>query len=173
VIAQTREVALNIGSSSILRRVLGVGVAASAAVLLAAWSPASIVSAPVAPEMGADRILVAQAEVKVSYSDAQATRGKKKYEADCAECHGDDLKGGLLGGPVLRGPTFDDKYANGAPAGMLFDVMMGTMPPSSPGRYSPTIYADLMAYILKVNGYSTGMDLPANSDALYELVMQK
>jgi mono/diheme cytochrome c family protein len=161
------------GSSNILRRVVGVGMVVSAAVVLTAWSPASLKPAPVTTEVSAERILVAQAERPVSYSEAQATRGKKKYEADCAECHGDDLKGGLLGGPVLRGPTFDDKFANGAPAGMLFDVMIGTMPPSSPGRYSPTIYADLMAYILKVNGYKDGMDLPANSDALYELLMQK
>ncbi|WP_169193691.1 c-type cytochrome [Devosia sp. MC1541] len=164
---------MTIGSSSILRRVVGVGIAASAAVLLTAWFPASLKPAPATTEVSVDRILVAQAERPVSYSEAQATRGKKKYEADCAECHGDDLKGGLLGGPVLRGPSFDEKYADGAPAGALFDVMVGTMPPSSPGRYAPAIYADLMAYILKVNGYKDGMDLPANSDALYELVMQK
>lgn len=161
------------GSPNILRRVVSVGMVASAAVLLTAWSPASLKPAQVDTRVSAERILVAQAERPVSYSAAQATRGKKKYEADCAECHGDDLKGGLLGGPVLRGPTFEEKYADGAPAGVLFDVMVGTMPPSSPGRYAPNIYADLMAYILKVNGVKEGMDLPANSDALYELVVQK
>ena len=47
------------------------------------------------------------------------------------------------------------------------------MPPDSPGRYSPAVYADLMAYILKRNGFKPGADLPSDLDALDSLTMQK
>jgi mono/diheme cytochrome c family protein len=121
------------------------------------------------------RVLVAQAEgTPVSFTADQADRGKKVFSEDCVECHGKDLKGGLLGGPPLRGVAFDEKYAKGAPAGTLYEVMSGTMPPNAPGSYSPGTYADLMAYILKTSGYKTGStELPADVDALYNLTIQK
>ena len=131
----------------------------------------SLVTAP-HPEA---RVLVAQAEgAKVSFTTEQADSGKKVFNEDCVECHGKDLRGGLLGGPPLRGVAFDDKYAKGAPAGTLYEVMSGTMPPNAPGSYSPETYADLMAYILKTNGYKAGTaELPADVDALYNLTSEK
>lgn len=121
------------------------------------------------------RVLVAQAEgEKVSFTAGQADSGKKVFNQDCVECHGKDMRGGLLGGPPLRGAAFDGKYAKGAPAGALYEVMMGTMPPNAPGSYSPETYADLMAYILKTSGYKAGStELPADVDALYNLIIQK
>ena len=47
------------------------------------------------------------------------------------------------------------------------------MPPNAPGRYSASTYADLMAYILKRNGFQAGAPLPADLDALDYLVMEK
>jgi len=121
------------------------------------------------------RVLVAQAEgAKVSFTTQQADSGKKVFNEDCVECHGKDMRGGLLGGPPLRGVAFDDKYAKGAPAGTLYEVMSGTMPPNAPGSYSPETYADLMAYILKTSGYKAGTaELPADVDALYNLIIEK
>jgi mono/diheme cytochrome c family protein len=112
-------------------------------------------------------------DTKVSYSADQSERGKKNYDANCAECHGEDLKGGLLGGAGLRGLAFEEKYFKGAPAGALFEVMQATMPPNAPGRYSPKVYAELMAYILDRNGVKAGAELPTDIDALYSLVMEK
>jgi hypothetical protein len=52
--------------------------------------------------------------------------------------------------------------------------MSGTMPPNAPGSYSPETYADLMAYILKTGGYKAGSaELPADVDALYNLIIEK
>jgi mono/diheme cytochrome c family protein len=125
------------------------------------------------------RILLAQADpapamTPVSYSDAQADRGEKSYEKYCVECHGDDLKGGLIGGPPLRGLAFESKYMyEGAAAGALFEFMSTAMPPDSPGRYSKETYADMMAYILKRNGFQAGPELPSDVDALYNLTMEK
>jgi mono/diheme cytochrome c family protein len=134
----------------------------------------SLVTTP-APHAETTRVLVAQAEgAKVSFTTEQADSGKKVFNEDCVECHGKDLRGGLLGGPPLRGQAFDAKYAKGAPAGTLYEVMSGTMPPNAPGSYSPETYADLMAYILKTSGYKAGSaELPADVDALYNLIIEK
>ena len=117
----------------------------------------------------------APVEKPVSFTKAQADRGEKLFEKHCAECHGEDLKGGLIGGPPLRGLAFEGKYMyEGAQAGVLFDFMSTAMPPDSPGRYSPTQYADMLAYILKRNGFQAGSaELPSDSDALYALLMVK
>jgi len=124
------------------------------------------------------RLLVAQATTetaaRVTYSSEQADRGEATFEEECVECHGDDLRGGLLGGPPLRGVAFEDKYAHGSPAGVLFEIMSTTMPPNAPGRFSAATYADIMAYILQRNGLPAGgAPLPDNVDALYELVIEK
>lgn len=120
------------------------------------------------------RVLVAQSEgTPASFTAEQAERGKKEFGGECVECHGKDLRGGLLGGPPLRGQAFLEKYGKGSPAGALFDVMSSTMPPNAPGSYSPETYADLMAYILKTNGVRSGAELPSDSEALYNLTIDK
>lgn len=125
-----------------------------------------------------NRIHLAQAEaapteVPVSYSSEQADRGEQEFEDSCVECHGDDLRGGLLGGPPLRGVGFEEKYANGSPAGVLFEFMSTTMPPNKPGALSASTYADLMAYILKRNGFAAGAPLPQDVDTLYNMIIEK
>lgn len=152
--------------------VAGAGVLAVSGMALGLESR-SLVTTP-APH-AETRVLVAQAEgAKVSFTTQQVESGKKVFNEDCVECHGKDLRGGLLGGPPLRGVAFDDKYAKGAPAGTLYEVMSGTMPPNAPGSYSPETYADLMAYILKTGGYKAGTaELPADVDALYNLIIEK
>lgn len=109
----------------------------------------------------------------VSFSSEQADRGEQRFTRDCEECHGADLRGGLIGGPPLRGMAFEQKFANGAPASAMFMFMSATMPPQSPGRYSPEVYADLMAYILQENGFQSGEPLPSDIDALNNLVVEK
>lgn len=130
-------------------------------------APAPTTTAPAAPaEMAAG-------DKPVSYSEDQATRGKETYTRVCADCHGDDLRGGLIGGPPLRGNAFDDKFANGSPASGLFGFISTQMPPDSPGQFSPAVYAELTAYILKQNGYTSGAALPTDLDALDHLIIQK
>ena len=68
-------------------------------------------------------IEVVEVESLVSYTSEQAKRGKKYYEKYCAECHGKEFKGGVNGGPVLRGVKFLETYANGAPASWLYEFM--------------------------------------------------
>lgn len=133
-----------------------------------------VLAKPATPPSEA-HILVAQAEtMPVTFTNEQAERGKKEFGQECVECHGKDLRGGLLGGPPLRGVSFLQKYGGGSPAGVLFEVMSTTMPPNAPGSYSGPVYADLMAYILKTNGLRAGnTELPSDIDALYNLTIDK
>jgi len=109
----------------------------------------------------------------VSYAADQAERGEDRYERDCADCHGHDLKGGMNGGASLRSVNFLQKYGEGAPVSDLFYYLSTAMPPSSPGRYSPAVYADLTAYILRRNGFQAGAPLPSDLDLLDNLFMEK
>lgn len=141
-------------------------------------SPLLEPSVHASPESGQSRFQLAQAdavpvESPVTYSTEQADRGERRYERDCEECHGDDLKGGMNGGAPLRGLTFEGKYFDGLPASVLYSLMSSAMPPDAPGRYSPSIYADLMAYVLKRNGFRAGAPLPSDFEALDYLIMEK
>ena len=109
----------------------------------------------------------------VHYSSEQADRGEERFERDCEDCHGDDLRGGLIGGPPLRGLAFEQKFADGAPASAMFGFMSALMPPNAPGRYTPEVYADLMAYILQENGFPDGEPLPSDMESLNNLIVQK
>lgn len=113
------------------------------------------------------------ATAPVSYSTEQAERGEERYASDCEECHGDDLGGGLNGGPPLSGSAFEQKFANGAPASAMFVFMSSLMPPNAPGRFSPETYANLMAYILQENGFQPGEPLPSDVEALNQLIVEK
>jgi cytochrome c2 len=110
----------------------------------------------------------------VTFTTAQADRGESRYARDCVECHGETLDGGLIGGPPLRGIAFEQKYLNGAPASVLFLFTSTAMPPDNPGRFSPAVYSDLVAYILEQNGFPAGdVELPADAEALNSLIMVK
>ena len=137
-------------------------------------SPGGTALQAAAPE----RLYLAQAatvpvEKPVSYASEQADRGEERYAKDCVECHGGDLKGGMNGGPPLRGLAFEEKYFGDLPASVMFAFMSSTMPPNAPGRYSENTYADLLAYILKRNGFNAGAPLPADIDALDYTIMEK
>ena len=164
-----------------LRLALALGLFACAWLILSASKPGDKTLLPAGAAITVvepERIYLAQANVvpverPVSYSSDQANRGEAKYESACLECHGDDLKGGLNGGAPLRGTNFEQNFANGAPASALYLYTSTLMPPNAPGRYSPKTYANLVAYILKRNGFRAGAPLPSDIDALDYLIVEK
>src|SRR5262245_50264965 len=96
------------------------------------------------------------------------------FKSVCADCHGDALRGGWIGGPPLRGSAFEKKFANGSPASALFAFVSSQMPPDAPGQYSAGEYVDMIAFILKENGFAAaGAPLPTDSDALDHLIVEK
>lgn len=89
------------------------------------------------------------------YTDAQATNGRQIYYRNCANCHGEDLAGKV--GPALTGRQFHQMVtAQKMTATMLFNFIATKMPQSKPGSLTPAQYAEIMAFILKRNGYPSG-----------------
>lgn len=109
----------------------------------------------------------------VSYTEIQAAEGKAVYQRDCADCHGSTLDNGEFGGAPLRGAWFRKKWGNGSLAN-LYAFTKAKMPPDRPGALSDKVYADLIAFILSVNGYKAGrQELPTDPKAQQLLTLKR
>jgi quinoprotein glucose dehydrogenase len=96
------------------------------------------------------------------YSEAQAERGKVAYARYCQSCHGETLNGVDVA-PALVGSTFLGNWV-GLSVGELGERVRTTMPQNNPGTLSAASTADLIALILKANGYASGAaDLPRDA----------
>ena len=90
------------------------------------------------------------------FSDAQATRGAASYTVSCAGCHGDALEG--VSAPQLTGERFIERWRE-ATLDLIYDFIRERMPPGRGTGSDPipdSDYIDILAYILKVNGYQPG-----------------
>jgi S-disulfanyl-L-cysteine oxidoreductase SoxD len=99
------------------------------------------------------------------YTDAQASHGAETYRQNCALCHGASL-GGIGEAPALVGVGFISDF-NGLTLGDLFERIRSTMPLSNPGALSREQYSEILAFVLKSNGYPSGArDLYQRSEYL-------
>jgi mono/diheme cytochrome c family protein len=99
------------------------------------------------------------------YTEGQAKTGLELYTKHCAECHGGDL-GGDGFAPGLKGPEFMNNW-NGLTVGELYDRIRISMPPNNPQALGAKEKVDVVAYILKEDGFPAGeKELPATVDAL-------
>jgi cytochrome c len=138
---------------------------------------------------GALYMIQAQAPQSVwdgAYTQLQAQRGEAKYQQQCAVCHGDALEGDAQTErgkqlnrvlPPLSGDVFKGNW-NGRPLSDLFDKVSKTMPRDDPGKVSRPDSADIIAYMLKFNGFPAGKaEMPADpsllTDTLFESVKPK
>lgn len=104
------------------------------------------------------------------FTSAQAAAGKTAYDANCAACHGNTLTNGTFA-PPLAGETFKDAWT-GKTVRALYDKAR-TMPPALPASIPINTYANIVAYILDVNGYKVGeVMLPPGGEALDRIVIQ-
>jgi cytochrome c5 len=87
------------------------------------------------------------------FTDAQAARGATTYEASCSGCHQPDLSGGQ--GPALKEQRFARDYA-GKDLTVLFAKISKTMPRDNPGSLEADDYLDVLAHVLKENGFPAG-----------------
>jgi mono/diheme cytochrome c family protein len=95
------------------------------------------------------------------YTDAQARRGEEQYFALCVSCHPP--------GTMHSEPTFSTRWA-GRPLSDLFDVIKDTMPKNDPGTLTPEESAQLVAYLLKMNGMPVGKtDMPIDAETLKKI----
>jgi mono/diheme cytochrome c family protein len=90
------------------------------------------------------------------YTAAQATRGEKVFAAQCVTCHARK---------DLSSPDFHLKW-NGRTVFDLFERLQSTMPESDPGSLSAEEYADVVAYLMKLNGMPAGKMVVAPGPAL-------
>lgn len=77
------------------------------------------------------------------------------YQQYCAACHGPSLQGNPAA--PLTGPAFRARWEDGKHTlDDLFFIVRSLMPNNAPGSLSKAQYADVVAYILKINGYPAG-----------------
>jgi S-disulfanyl-L-cysteine oxidoreductase SoxD len=88
------------------------------------------------------------------YTLAQASQGAQAYAQHCAVCHGASL-GGVGEAPALIGAQFISDF-DGLTLGDLFERIRMTMPLTNPGALSPDQYSDILAFVLKSNGFPAG-----------------
>ena len=84
------------------------------------------------------------------YSPAQARRGADNYRKFCSACHST---------ATHSGDAFKTTWG-GRSTAELFDYLRTTMPNDNPGKLSRKQYADIVAYLLQLNG------MPAGAQAL-------
>lgn len=114
-------------------------------------------------------IAAAAAQEKTSvksgvYTAAQAERGQALYKSKCASCHAPNR---------FTDDLFYTSFA-GKPLWEMFDVISDSMPEDNPGSLKKEEYADVIAYLLKLNNFPAGqVDLPTDKEALSLIQMEK
>jgi mono/diheme cytochrome c family protein len=88
------------------------------------------------------------------FTTRQASSGERTFQQVCEACHRPS---------EFSGGRFRNRWV-GQTAGEIFDVVSITMPESDPGSLSPEVYAALVAYLLRLNGYPAGEE-PLAADA--------
>jgi mono/diheme cytochrome c family protein len=129
--------------------------------------PAEVTKA--APEEKAPSVFAGR---PVHFTAAQAEAGKVAYNASCAVCHGSNLANGTFGTP-LAGRYFKEKWF-GRSVKALFEHAK-TMPPAAPASLPDEKYAEILAYVLELNGLVPGeasTALPTDPEALGELAIR-
>jgi S-disulfanyl-L-cysteine oxidoreductase SoxD len=89
------------------------------------------------------------------YSDEQASRGKDMYAMQCKSCHTPASHTG-----VVFANSWDRR-----PLSDLYSFIVTRMPKNEPGSLQPDEYADVLAYLLKLNDLPSG-DAPLPADSL-------
>jgi cytochrome c5 len=87
------------------------------------------------------------------YTDTQAARGAAVYDTACAGCHRADLGGAT--GPSLREQRFAREFA-GKDLKTLFTKIATTMPRNAPASLGDNLNLDIVAHVLKENGFPAG-----------------
>ena len=88
------------------------------------------------------------------FNQAEVDRGAAAYRTYCSSCHGESLQG--YGG-ILIGEKFDNRWREDN-LHNLFNLIRVTMPPGKRERPADAEYVNILAYILKANGFPAGSE---------------
>ena len=106
------------------------------------------------------------------FTDEQAGRGRLAFSQHCAACHGAALQGGEA--KALSGDRFWSDWTDTSVDYLLGQIsrnMPGSEDGSLAGTLTPGTYADIVAHILKTNGFPAGArELTASSIARVAIV---
>ncbi|HSB08672.1 MAG TPA: PQQ-binding-like beta-propeller repeat protein [Blastocatellia bacterium] len=103
----------------------------------------------------AEAVSSASAQGEGLFTAAQAARGAAVYNKSCAECHGQKLEGTTS--RPLAGPRFIRKWGSGDNSiDDLFFIISTQMPYDAAGTLTKQQNIDVVAFILKSNGYPAG-----------------
>lgn len=134
--------------------------------------PVMVSEAPVSAEPVVASGHTAVGEIAPQFSAAQVASGKTAYNANCAVCHGSTMTNGTFGTP-LAGEYFKTTWF-GQTVRKLYDRAQKTMPPAAPSSLDKSTYADILAYVLELNGFQPGTAaLPAGGDELDKMSIKK
>jgi hypothetical protein len=108
------------------------------------------------------------------YTAAQAERGKRSYDANCASCHG-SLSGGNRV-ELLHGKEFMERWREDNLSSLLL-FLEASMPPlnTRPKDYAPLntpTYLEIVTYILQGNGFPAGSD-DLQADVLKDIQIEE
>ena len=99
------------------------------------------------------------------YTAAQAERGAGLYAQRCGACHGAALNGTGEAPPLVGGEFVS--HWDTLSVGDLYDRVRTTMPQNDPMSLTREEYADVLAYVLKNNGFPEGArELDKRSEVL-------
>lgn len=105
------------------------------------------------------------------FTTAQADRGRQPA-ARCQGCHGPELSG-TDRAPALKGAAFLADWENGS-VNRLFVKVRDTMPPGNTDSIAPGTKLDILAFLLRENGFPSGTtELTTNAEALDSLQIVK
>lgn len=114
----------------------------------------------VATQISAQETVARKTVRDAVYTEAQAARGKKVYEANCITCHLADLDGsanpdaGARGAPLV-GTRFVQDFGE-SKVSALFNKMKRDMPSGRPGTLTDQEYLDATSYVLQRNRFPAG-----------------
>jgi len=107
------------------------------------------------------------------YSKAQAEKAGTMFDTACAHCHDPaKVEAGKKPAPQLIGDKFLDKWKDKT-LGELMTLIATTMPDDGAVVLSDQDAADLVAYILKGNGFPDGDKPLPSGDASKDIVIVK
>lgn len=91
--------------------------------------------------------------LRQTFTDSQTVRGLQWFESVCLHCHATE---------DMTSPDFKVRWT-GRSALELFLRIRSTMPEDDPGSLSDRTYADVVAYLMKLNGLIAGVQ-PLTAD---------
>src|SRR5207302_10818867 len=105
----------------------------------------------------ASRSLAQRSTLAGVYSAVQAARGRDVYAGMCRSCHTAESHTGVSFHKTWEGRSLSE----------LFGYISTKMPKNEPGSLAPEEYADVLAYLLKLNEMPAGAsELPADTTVL-------